>query len=84
LGGTETTWTTKKAGSAPRQEAPASERTITPSTLASSSERSFMLNHQLVESYRVRRGLVDLSTMSYGCTLSDSTCAAFLSQTERD
>src|SRR5947209_14599851 len=52
LGCTQTTGTPSQADRATRQEATIGERTTTPSTLASSSERSFMLNHQLVESYQ--------------------------------
>ena len=52
LGGTETTWTPRQADRAPCQQATAPGRTTTPSTLASSSQRGFMLNHQLVKSYR--------------------------------
>jgi hypothetical protein len=55
LDGTETTSTTREAGRATRQQAIIVERTITPSALASSSERGLMLNHQLVESYRGNR-----------------------------
>jgi len=47
LGGTETTGTPSEADRAIRQQ------TTTPSTLASSSERGFMLNHHLVESYHL-------------------------------
>jgi hypothetical protein len=51
LDGAETTGTTHQADRVIHEEAPIVARTITPSALASSSERGFMLNHQLMESY---------------------------------
>jgi hypothetical protein len=45
-----------QADRATRKVATIVARTITPSAFASSSERGFMLNHQLVESYPSRPG----------------------------
>ena len=55
VGGTKTTRTPQEVGSTRSKRPNTARCTTTSSTFASSSERGFMLNHQLMESYHLQR-----------------------------